>query len=202
MADNDLERLKSDLATIREAAGLELRFGWEDVWINIAAAPAGLTAFVWALFFDGRAANWGFLPLVALAVVWGVWVRGKYRRSTGRSAVRRREYSASLILALVLAILLAGYVYWAKHMGLGMTSVRAIAFVMVGLALLAVVILDTRRVDALPWAIWVLLAGLVIPWVGLSAQAITALAIAIAGPSCAAIQVCQLRMSRRTDAAH
>ena len=35
MSKKELERVKEDIEIIKEAAGLELPFGWEDVWINL-----------------------------------------------------------------------------------------------------------------------------------------------------------------------
>lgn len=39
MAANELERVKQDIATIKEAAGLELPFGWDSVWVNLIGLP-------------------------------------------------------------------------------------------------------------------------------------------------------------------
>ena len=35
MSVNELERVKQDIATIKEAAGLELPFGWDYVWLTL-----------------------------------------------------------------------------------------------------------------------------------------------------------------------
>ncbi len=40
MSINELERVKQDIATIKEAAGLELPFGWDYAWLFLFAPPA------------------------------------------------------------------------------------------------------------------------------------------------------------------
>ena len=39
MSVSELERVKEDIATIKEAAGLELPFGWDSVWLNLIGLP-------------------------------------------------------------------------------------------------------------------------------------------------------------------
>ena len=39
MPVNELERVKQDIATIKEAAGLELPFGWDSVWAHLIGVP-------------------------------------------------------------------------------------------------------------------------------------------------------------------
>jgi hypothetical protein len=79
MAATDLERLKDDLATIRQAAGLELPFGREEVIIGFAVGGGGLIATGWALVPHGLPRHWGFVPLLIVVVVWVIQMRAKYR---------------------------------------------------------------------------------------------------------------------------
>ena len=50
MSQAEINRIREDLETIREAAGMGLPFGWEDVWLNLAGVPCGLIVFAAGVF--------------------------------------------------------------------------------------------------------------------------------------------------------
>ena len=115
MEAGELRRVKEDLATVKEAAGLELSFGWEDVRWTLIIGLSCLIGLVWALVPHGMRKVWGLVPAAALAIYYMVYLRAKYRRGSGRSPVRRREYTRSIVGACVVLPLTAAYFYWAKH---------------------------------------------------------------------------------------
>ncbi len=64
MGESQLDRIRGDLETIREAAGLGLPFGWEDVWISLALVPCGVILAVVGTFAPLRLdPAWGGLGL-------------------------------------------------------------------------------------------------------------------------------------------
>jgi len=129
MEGGELRRVKEDLATVKEAAGLKLSFGWEDVRWHVILGVSCLIELVWALVPHGMSKRWGFLPTLALAIYYIVYVRAKYRRASGRSPVRRRGYTRTIVAACVVLPLTAAYVYWAEHWHIPARQVVAAAMV-------------------------------------------------------------------------
>lgn len=189
----EIERLQKDLSTIREAAGLELPFGWEDVWLEFSTGVLGLVAGVWSLIPHGYPRCWGFVPAIVLIIPYTIWLRVKYRRSSGRSPIRRREHTSGFVVAAVLAGLLIVYRIWARQLQIPFFKMQGIALFMVGVGVVLPSVLDVRRIYLLGYAIPLMLCGLSLPWVGMPAEFMGALVLIVSGPACAIIQIIQLR---------
>ena len=116
MSQAEINRIREDLETIREAAGLGLPFGWEDVWLNLAGVPCGLIVSAAGVF---GAPEWrSLMAMPALGVVVAaVGLRYRFRRSTGRSAVRRREYDLAFGAYLLYGVLTGVFLAWAESSG-------------------------------------------------------------------------------------
>ena len=197
MTDRDLDRIENDLATIQRAAGLELPFGREDVWLNLLLGAGGIVALLWALAPHGLPHHWGLVPLLILTLVCCTRLRNKYRRSTGRSPIRRREYTIGFVLAVVLGGLALVYRIWGARLGIPFPYVQGSAIFFLGLALLVPAIMDHRnRIYLFALAAPVILCGLAIPVFSVSGVVLFGGALAIAGPGMAAVQVWQLNRSR------
>ncbi len=183
MRGEELHRVKEDVATIKEAAGLALPFGWEDVWWYLAISLSSLIGLVWALAPHGMRRHWGLAPAVALALYYTVHIRLKYRRSTGRSPVRRREYTRELI-AIPCGVLVAlVFVYWAKHWGIPGRHIRAAGAVMAAF-ILAFFTLRNRHLflGSLPLIVTFILAGVAVAlWPQVPTEALVAGAFAVGG---------------------
>src|SRR4051794_27363639 len=113
---NEIDRIRKDLETIREAAGLELPFGWKDVWLSLAAIPLGGVMAALGALSPLRYTRLAIIPALLLLLATAV-LRGRYRQSTGRSPVRRKEYSLGLGTAVLLTLIVGGFLAWAKHLG-------------------------------------------------------------------------------------
>src|SRR4051794_7212436 len=100
MSEADIHRIRKDLDTIRAAAGLELPFGWEDVWLSLALAPCGLLLSAAGALGPPGSERLALLPALG-AVLAGVALRYRYRRNSGRSPVRRKEYDLGLVAGLL-----------------------------------------------------------------------------------------------------
>ncbi len=201
MVGGDLDRLKEDLATIRQAAGLELPFGREDINLCFAFGGTAVVALAWALIPHGMPAYWGFVPMLVLTVAWVVRMRVKYRQSTGRSPVRRREYTLSFILAVVLSALAFVYRIWGTKLGIPFIFVQGSASFFIGLAFVLVAILDRRRLSLLGFAVPLMCCGLAIPVLGVPVVVLFAVAMLLGGPACACIMAWQLRKNGAANAA-
>ncbi|HUT61339.1 MAG TPA: hypothetical protein VNA25_26110 [Phycisphaerae bacterium] len=110
-APNEIDRVRQDLETVRQAAGISLPFGREDVVAELLMA-GGLAIFACvSLFVTGLWVLLSLAPFLGTAVVSLVWLRARYRRRSGRSPVRRREYTAALTGGLLATVLLLSF-HW------------------------------------------------------------------------------------------
>src|SRR6476620_6030365 len=93
MSEAELRRIRVDLDTIEQAAGLALPFQWADVWQTLTMAPAGGWLAAWVYFgpADYPYLAIGFLPLLLLALVAGIRHLSKPRASQPAWAMRREK---------------------------------------------------------------------------------------------------------------
>ncbi len=115
MSKKELERVKEDIEIIKGAVGLELPFSWEDVWINVYLIPVGIWLVIWSILPYELSRLWRILPVAVLAPLF-VALRIKYRRRSGRSPMRRRQYNAVLICP-ILGLVAFGYLVWVIRSG-------------------------------------------------------------------------------------
>lgn len=169
MSENELERVKKDLEVMQEAAGLELPFGWEDVWLYAVGAPAfGIWTVLWALLLPGGEAM-NLLKMVlacvpALAAI-GIYVflRYKYRRGSGRSAIRRREYSSELIGMAIIALFLTPYGVFLLLMGCPKPFFFGMMWFFLGMMVGILAFSSRGRLYNLGGALGLMVCGVVIP---------------------------------------
>ena len=185
--DGDLERLKADLGTLRQAAGLEPPFGREEIWAHLAVAASGAVALVWALLPTGWPAHWGTVPLILVCVGYVSWMRTKYRRGSGRSPARRREYTSEIVGMFVVGALALVYRLWAAKLGISTTIAGSAAFFVLGLALLIPVLRDRNRLPDLGVAVPLMVCGLVIPFCSISPWVVLGATFMVCGLATAAI---------------
>lgn len=201
MADADLRRLREDLATMRQAAGMELPFGREDVWLSLATGVTGLVAVVWALLNPGHRASWGLIPALIVIVGYGIRLRVKFRASTGRSPTRRREYTFSFVLAGLIAAAALVYRLWARQLAIPFPYVQGTAIFFAGLLVAGIALTSRGRLYAIGIAIPMMLCGLAVPLLKMHPVLLFGIAMTAAGPVMAAIQNCQLRKQQAAHAA-
>ncbi len=202
MSDNEVQRMKDDMAVIERAIGLSPSMGREEVWVNLALAGGGLVALVWALLPTGLPAQWGMVPLILLAIGYLVRMRAKYRRSGGRSPTRRRAYTADLVGMVVVAGLAVIYRVWATKQGISLTLAGSAAFFIFGLAMVLTVLRDQTRLPDLGLAIPLMICGLVIPLSPVSLWVPVGAALALGGAARAMLAARQFRgsvVSNATD---
>ncbi len=195
MSSTDLTRVKEDLATIRSAAGLEPPFGHEDVRASFMLAAGGAVAMLWALLPLGLPDQWGMIPVILLVIAYVARMRARYARETGRSGVRRREYTAGLVGMVVVGVLAVVYRLWATKLGISLTVAGGAALFILGLSLILPVLRDRMRVPDLGLAVPLMLCGLAIPLVSVSLWILVGAAFAIGGVAGALLIARQLRES-------
>ncbi|HEV3121145.1 MAG TPA: hypothetical protein VGY53_04555 [Isosphaeraceae bacterium] len=182
------------MEAVRQAAGLELPFGWEDVWLGVALGVGGaIMAMLGAVAPLGYVRYVG-VAVAVLAVAAILVLRVRFRRGTGRSTMRRREYSLGIAGALVTGLLAAGYLAWARSVGVSSQVVGSVAVSFTGAMCAVLALTSPGRRCVFPAAGALLVFGLVLPLCTPRQVIIGAgVSMAIAGLAGAAIQACQLR---------
>jgi hypothetical protein len=188
---------------IKEAAGLELPFGWEDVWLSVYLIPVGVWLAIWRFLPFELSRIWRVVPLAVLVIVY-VFLRHKYRRSTGRSPVRRRSYSVVLFLTPVVGLCAFGYLVWVIRSGRDFVSAVGGMWFFMGLMLLIFAFAERGRLFTLGWAIPAILLGIAITiWPELNIREMNVgILLIVAGSTTAAIQAYQLKRNTRKNAAN
>jgi hypothetical protein len=196
MSKKELERVKEDIEIIKEAAGLELPFGWEDVWLNVYLVPVGVWLAIWSFLPYQLSRLLRILPVAVLAAVF-VLLQIKYRRSTGRSPVRKRLYSIGLLACPILGLCAFGYLVWAVRSGHDFVFAVGGMWFVAGLILLIFAFAQPGRLSNLGWAIPMILCGITITiWPALNAlETNVGVLLIIAGSATAAIQAYQIKRS-------
>jgi hypothetical protein len=194
MSDASLERVQSDLQTVKHAIGLEPSFGWEDVRTEQWMGVGSVFAVIWALLTRPPIQCVGLLPVLAIAVIWTIVLRYRYRRASGRSAYRRHEYSGALIASALIAVAGAGFSIWARHLHISRAFMIGAWAFLFALGLMYQAVIERRYLHLLSYAIPLAAVGLSIPflaerwWVPIIAAALT-----LGSFGGAAIQATQLR---------
>jgi hypothetical protein len=128
MSDAELSRLRHDLDVIQHAAGLELPFGWWEVWQTLGLVPSGAIIVAWAAFGPWDYILVSVLPCILLALVAAGRSVLQYRRHLGGHQERKVELIATVIFIVAIACLIV----WEGTLGLPKGAVRGAAFFLAG----------------------------------------------------------------------
>ena len=193
---HEIDRVKEDIEVIKEAAGLELPFGWEDVWLNVYLIPVGVWLAIWSVLPFELSRLWRILPVAVVAPVF-VFLRIRYRQSTGRSPVRRRQYSAVLAVP-VLGLMAFGYLVWVVRSGHDFGFAVGGMWFFAGLVLTIFAFIERGRLYYLGWAIPMILCGVTISiWPTLNVlETNVGYVLVVASSITAVIQAHQLKRRR------
>ena len=136
------------------------------------------------------------VPLSVLVFIY-MFLRLKYRRSTGRSPVRRRGYSVVLFLTPVLGLCAFGYLVWVIRSGHDLVFAVGGMWFFAGIMLLIFAFVERGRLFYLGWAIPLILCGIAITiWTGLNVLEMNVGIVCVtASSSTAIIQAYQLKRS-------
>src|SRR5882724_7698341 len=141
---SEFERVRDDLAVLRGAAGLELPFGWEDVWLGLAMVPAGAFLAAWGAIGPSRYLRLGIVPILLVAAGLA-GLRYRYRQATGRSPLRRREYTFGLATAAAVGFLAWAFMRWEQGLGVPLPLVGAAAVFFAGVICIVLALSDPGR---------------------------------------------------------
>lgn len=202
MSQAHLDRVRDDLQTMRNAAGLDLPFGRFDMLSNLWVGTCGVLVTLCAM-----AAPWEYRGIVAvplcLAVAGGAWAGLLARRDRAARPSPWREHKLGILGALVVTPVAVAYMRWERHLGMPREMVGAAAMFFVGVGLLVFALVDRRRLYYVGGGLALMVAGALVPTLA-PAQviAVGGLCIAVGCYSAAAVQFRQLRRSATHDATH
>jgi len=202
METKELERVKSDIEIIKEAAGLELPFGWDSAFVNLILYP--ITG-IWILIYLYVAKKpTPFWVIVTFAVVLGIlgYLRFRYRKSTGRSSAKRNEYGFTFYSNIAIGLVAGAYIFWARAKGLDTTTVGAGLALMLGVFGVLLAIFMKGRLYYLGGSIPIILLGIsFLVWTTSKIVILNCcLALIIAGIAMGCIQAFQLKANERRNA--
>ena len=194
MTERSLDQLRADVTTLQHVVGGPLPFGRGDVWLSILLLPAGAVLAIGAPLVPWNHVLWLLIPL-GLVMCGHLMLRWRFRRPTGRSPLRRREYTLALImLAIFLPATLAFLWLWAPRIGLANEAAGSAALIFVGLMTLSWTIMDARRLSSLGAAVPLIVLGILVPLTEpLTFVVCIGVALMFAGAAMAAIMHHQLR---------
>jgi small-conductance mechanosensitive channel len=195
---DSVARIRSDLETIRRAAGIELPFGRVDVWLNLALVPAGAALAGWAMAAPAaRLVPYGALPAILVSCAL-VWLRYRYRRATGRSAARRREYTFHIALMVALPLVVLAYLAFERRLGVPPVTRGASAVFFTGVMSVVLGAADRGKRSFIVSGLVLVLWAPLIPYSSDREVAAGAgIVMALAGLGGAAVQDYQLRRATR-----
>lgn len=198
MSEADLRRVREDLETMRQAAGLELPFDGADVCWALAFVPAGAFLSAWAYFGPAGYYGFGLVPLILLGLTVGAHRAWKHRTGNLKPS-QRRQNTMDMTTTLVVGAALAGYLIWEKTLGLPGSSGGAVGSFFLGV--LCAVAGCSSRAGRVAFAGTMALVpfGLLIPFcTGKQMNtAVGGLAVMVFGLAAGAILAWQLRHERR-----
>ena len=203
MSVNEIERVKQDIATIKQAAGFDLPFGWDYVWLFLFAPPAlGVWFLAYWLIADTPSRYVMVAPAVLLLAVLG-YLRFKHRRSTGSSAIKRREYGINFYGNIVIGAIIAVFVIWAKRTGINTAYLGSGILIMGGLMVTLMAFQGKQRISYLASGIPGILLGISLA-VWPTADTVIrngCIMLVVSGPATAFIMMYQLKQAgQRNDA--
>ncbi|MCK4850522.1 MAG: hypothetical protein KAT11_04180 [Phycisphaerae bacterium] len=197
MSVNEIERVKEDIDTIKEAAGLGLPFGWDYAWLYLFAPPAlGVWFLAYWLIADRPSRYVMVAPAVLLLAVLG-YLRFKHRRSTGSSAIKRREYGINFYGSIIIGAVIAVFVIWVKRTVINTAYLGSGVLIMGGLMVTLMAFQGKQRISYLGSGIPGILFGISMA-VWPTADAVIrngCIMLVVAGPATALIMMYQLKHS-------
>ena len=162
MSGVDLDRVKQDLATLKDAARLELPFGRKDVRINLWMAACGALIAVWFAMtpWDDR---WLRILLFCPPVVFVGRAMLSAKRDRDHEPARWRELRMSLLAMVIIVPLVVAYIRWERWIGMPREMAGAAALFFVGVAALVVALMDFRRLHYAGGALALMAFGIAFP---------------------------------------
>jgi hypothetical protein len=178
---------------MEQAAGLNVPYGWRDVWLALGLVPCGLVVLLWAAVGPWEYVFVSLVPLGLLAVVAAGIQLIRYPRD-GKRRSARHEWVATGLVALAFALLIV----WEKWLSLPAMPVRGAAFILAGVLCLVTAVTNRQQRVGLAAAVALVPFGISLPLCSPQQVALVGgVALAVAGVVAAGILAGQLRAARQ-----
>jgi hypothetical protein len=203
MSQADLDRVREDLATMKQAFGFRLPFGQEHVWVSLALAVVGIAIAALTALTNisvkpaapDSTAHWAYIALIVAPALFVLAVMSVIaRRRKAKAPLLWRESRLSWVVAAVVVPLYVGFIAWTARNGLSLGVLTAATLFLAGLFSLMATIPDRSKWYTLGWAVSTLLAGVCAPVATYESAGLVAGGwLLLGGFSTAAITTRQLR---------
>lgn len=197
MPSNELERLTSDLSTIRNAMRLDKPYAWDDVLMELLTALGGLLAILLIVFtpLDNRVA---FMLGVAPAIIYYYRFSVQRRRDQADRPGLWQEVKVTLQATAIVLPLVIGWLIWSRVTeSIDRPSAGAAVLFFVGVGLAYVGVFDSNRRKYLAGSVALMAYGLIYPFLTPHQGALCgASALIVGGLGGAAIIRWQLKRDR------
>jgi hypothetical protein len=168
MSEANLDRVREDLAVMKQALGVRPPFEDGHVWVCLALAGVGIVVVALTLFTSiatlpvtqGSVAHLTYIALLVLPVLLvfaGVGMVAN--RQKALAPLLWREFRVSLFVAIIAVPLYIGFLIWAVWSGISPGAITATTLFLTGLFSLMGALSESRHRYILGWAIATLLAG-------------------------------------------
>jgi len=163
MNTEKIERVQTDLQTLRNAMNLDLPYDERDIWPNIGIAISLLPPI--ALGFSGRLSGVGWLSFLPFAVVVLFIGFQVIRRSFSRQTnVGKKEFRFELILGMIFLASNLALKKWVSAAGLPEMVTPAVLFLPLGLLFCMLPYWNRTHLSYLGWGFTFLALGLTAPF--------------------------------------
>jgi hypothetical protein len=164
MADTELDRVRRDLETMKDAAGTELPFERKDVLRTFLSGLVAVPLAIWATLGPGTYMSLAIaLTLVALVLV-ALPSGATCRRQRFQQPRRWRECRFEWLLPLLAAPFILFGFFWAVTNGTPPNTMVGIVLFVSGVALCFIAGFSRARRSAFGMGVGTMTCGIVMPW--------------------------------------
>jgi hypothetical protein len=168
MSEANLDRVREDLAVMKQAIGFRLPFEREHVWVSLALAAVGIVVAVLTAFTSiatlpvtqGSVAHLTYIAslIVPVLLVFSGMAAVAHRRKAF-APLLWRESRKSAVVAAVAAPLYITFLVWVVWNGVSPSALTAATLFLTGLFSLMGALSEPSRRYVLGWAISTMLIG-------------------------------------------
>ena len=163
MSTNELERVSSDLTTIRQAMRLDKGYAWDDVTREFVTAGCGLLSCLLMVFSELNYRVAFVLGMVPMLVYYYFFMAKRRKSQAERPNLWFEEKLVLKALAIVMPFLI-GWLAWSKLSGIiDLRSAGASTVFFMGIGLGYVALVDINRRRYLAGSLTLMAFGLAIP---------------------------------------
>ncbi|HVA46901.1 MAG TPA: hypothetical protein VNH11_11090 [Pirellulales bacterium] len=172
MNEANMERVREDLAVMKQAMGLHLPFQRDHVWACLALAVVGIVMAAVTAFTriaavpvtQGSLAHLSYIAFVVVPVLLVIIGLGvvSYRRKALAPLLWRESRTTAVVATVAVPVYLS-FLAWAVSRGISPAALTAATLFLAGLFCLLRALSEPGRLYVLGWAVSTMLAGACAP---------------------------------------